>query len=937
VENNKPDSTVGAVAKASAEAWLSREAISDALDIALEVFTSGSGEVEATLSSGIFPIAEAFGADVVVVYELLTEAKPQAFGQVYRWARAAGGTTPIDKELRLAANNPAIEKWLTILNADECVNLAYGDMESAEAAIASRFDLKVLALAPVFMSGTIWGAVVFGDTHKERRFDCLPQLRSAARLIANHIVMSEKRRAAEEAFLAFRKESDSTLAIMKNILNGLDAMIYVTVPHTGEILFINENMKRHYGIESVGPGDICYKVLQEGMDDRCEFCPCHQLDKKPNKPVVWVEHSTLTKRVYRNTDCYIEWPGGSLVHLQHSVDITETMHLQESLEKMLNSMDVNIFVSDLETDEILFVNKKMQTVFTSGADVKGEKCWKAFQGESARCSYCQKGKLMQNQKELVVWEEHNLALGKVFSNIDRVIPWPDGRSVHFQQCLDITETKRAHEDLKRREQVTKALNVAALEFLAQGGGSYEDSLREGMRAIADCVDVHRIYIWKHDKTQEKGLHFDNKFEWLDGEEEHQNLALNAKGLVFDPNHLWGKEDFFQGKCIYGPISKLPPGEREAMEAYGIKSLMLMPVYSQGHFWGFVSFDDCETERYFTEDEIDILRSASFMMVNVFQSIEYIEQVNTAHRHTELMLDAMPLCSIMMNKHLEAIGCNEAAVRLFEVSSKQELMRIFRNLSPAFQPDGQSSLEKTRAFLKKAFEEGSFIFDWMHQLPDGTPLPVEITLNRVAHDDYYAVVACATDLRNIREMENNIRMLEKEAEKVYIDPLTGIFNRRYLDENLARLIKTLARSGTVITLMMIDIDFFKSFNDTYGHAEGDRCLTDVAKTLSKSLSRETDFVARYGGEEFATVLPYTDAEGAQAIAEKLLENVRGRNIPHEKNQPSGHVTISIGTVTGTPEHEQGGEDYIKQADDMLYLAKRGGRDRCMFATLKTIEH
>ncbi|MDR0443289.1 MAG: response regulator [Treponema sp.] len=117
--------------------------------------------------------------------------------------------------------------------------------------------------------------------------------------------------------------------ILENILNGLDEMIYVTVPQTGEILFINEVMKKHYNIEGDCIGQFCYKVLQKGMDDRCSFCPCHQLDKDPKSIVVWTEHSTLTNKVYRNTDNYIEWPGGQTAHLQYSVDITELNEAKE--------------------------------------------------------------------------------------------------------------------------------------------------------------------------------------------------------------------------------------------------------------------------------------------------------------------------------------------------------------------------------------------------------------------------------------------------------------------------------------------------------------------------------------------------------------------------------------------------------------------------------
>ncbi|MDR0301347.1 MAG: response regulator [Treponema sp.] len=133
--------------------------------------------------------------------------------------------------------------------------------------------------------------------------------------------------------IAQMNESQKSLDTLKNILNGIDAMIYVTIPQTGEILFINDSMKDHYKIEGDCIGKFCYKILQEGMDHKCEFCPCHRLDKEPHSTVVWEEHSTLTKRVYRNTDRYIEWHDGVIAHIQHSVDLTELITAKEMAEQ----------------------------------------------------------------------------------------------------------------------------------------------------------------------------------------------------------------------------------------------------------------------------------------------------------------------------------------------------------------------------------------------------------------------------------------------------------------------------------------------------------------------------------------------------------------------------------------------------------------------------
>ena len=180
------------------------------------------------------------------------------------------------------------------------------------------------------------------------------------------------------------------------------------------------------------------------------------------------------------------------------------------------------------------------------------------------------------------------------------------------------------------------------------------------------------------------------------------------------------------------------------------------------------------------------------------------------------------------------------------------------------------------------------------------------------------------------MENSINELKTQAEKIYVDALTGIKSRRYFEENLSRIMKSLSRSGGSLSVMMIDIDRFKEFNDTYGHGEGDVCLQIVAKSLEKSITRVDDFVARYGGEEFVVVLPNTDGSGACMIAEKILENVWSHKLPNEKSDVAEYVTVSVGVASGIVSHTQSGGEYVKKADDMLYVSKQSGRNRYTFS-------
>jgi diguanylate cyclase (GGDEF)-like protein len=223
-------------------------------------------------------------------------------------------------------------------------------------------------------------------------------------------------------------------------------------------------------------------------------------------------------------------------------------------------------------------------------------------------------------------------------------------------------------------------------------------------------------------------------------------------------------------------------------------------------------------------------------------------------------------------------------------------------------------------------------DWRPDVRAAEPIPAELTLVRFKYGDEYAVAAYTRDLRKIKKMEENIHRLETEVSKIYYDPLTGIYNRRFFDENLKRVLKTLSRSNGMLSLLMIDIDHFKEYNDTYGHSDGDNCLKIVAKALKKAITRTDDFVARYGGEEFVVVLPNTDKKGAHTIAGILLKSILDCNIPHEKNDAANSVTISIGAATGKVTRAQSGDDYIQRADEMLYKSKQSGRNTSTLGVL-----
>ncbi|HEY9855828.1 MAG TPA: diguanylate cyclase [Stenomitos sp.] len=164
-----------------------------------------------------------------------------------------------------------------------------------------------------------------------------------------------------------------------------------------------------------------------------------------------------------------------------------------------------------------------------------------------------------------------------------------------------------------------------------------------------------------------------------------------------------------------------------------------------------------------------------------------------------------------------------------------------------------------------------------------------------------------------------------------DALTGIPNRRAFDEFLARELRRGARKGHPVSLIMLDIDFFKAYNDRYGHLAGDACLVAVARAIARVAQRPGDLAARYGGEEFALVLADTPLERAEHLAAKIQQNVAALALPHAQSSCAPYVTLSMGIASLDPKPSTTAEDLIGAADRALYSAKAGGRNRFMTAS------
>jgi diguanylate cyclase (GGDEF)-like protein len=175
-------------------------------------------------------------------------------------------------------------------------------------------------------------------------------------------------------------------------------------------------------------------------------------------------------------------------------------------------------------------------------------------------------------------------------------------------------------------------------------------------------------------------------------------------------------------------------------------------------------------------------------------------------------------------------------------------------------------------------------------------------------------------RQLEQANHDLRRLS------YLDGLTGVANRRRFEEAVDLEWRRACRAGTSLSLIMIDTDFFKPFNDAYGHQRGDDCLVLIANALRYALNRPGDMVARYGGDEFMILIPGTDVEGAAEMAEAMRVRVEAMEITHESSPDGKIVTISLGVATSYPTLGFSSGELVAAADAALYRAKDEGRNR-----------
>ena len=306
-----------------------------------------------------------------------------------------------------------------------------------------------------------------------------------------------------------------------------------------------------------------------------------------------------------------------------------------------------------------------------------------------------------------------------------------------------------------RDAIINALSKTIEIFTSYSGISFDEVISTGLKPVADAAGLNRIAVYRLlDKDSGR---MGQIYVWAYG----KTVPLD-KELVKLPNvspiTRW-LEILTKGECVHGNVLDMDSEQAAFCGLFNIKSILFVPIFTHGEFWGIVTLEDHVNYRYFCEDCLDLLRSAARLCANAFIRNEMGCQIAVANEFNRATIAAMPMGFTAVDNKLKFVECNKAILDLLE-TTKEEYLNNFYNYSPKHQPNGKESKKMASHLIKKALDGKTQIFEWIHRSSHGVYIPFEITLTRVMYKGNYIVLAYQYDLQNIKEMEKAITEAEE---------------------------------------------------------------------------------------------------------------------------------------------------------------------------------
>ena len=518
---------------------------------------------------------------------------------------------------------------------------------------------------------------------------------------------------------------------------------------------------------------------------------------------------------------------------------------------------------------------------------------------------------------------------------------------------DVTAQHYHERALRRRDEILQAVAFISQRLLQIE--SWDQAVDEILAYLGQAADVSRVYIFENHKAEDGTLLTSQRYEWV------------APGITpqLDNPHLqdfpWIEGGFerwvtllSQGEPVAGLVREFPASERTALESQDIRSILVLPIFVGDQWWGLIGFDECRYERHWDESEQEALRTAANAIgvaIQRRQTEERLQKLAMVATAVTSSLDLNQVLNAIATSALQLVNATDVHIYLYDAETGTFTFgaAFWENgrRTPAAEQVRPHGLTATvartgkRIVIDDAATHPLFQDEvakrWGIKSIAGFPLlrahrvvgVLTVAFLHQPHrftDDELYVLSLLADQAAIAI--DNAQLHEEMRRQAITDGLTGLYNHRYFYERLNAELAHSVRYQHPCSLIMLDLDDFKFYNDRYGHLAGDELLRELGKLL-RSAIRHSDIAARYGGEEFALILPETNTKQALVLAQRLLNLVRNHEFAVRGWREKGKITISIG-VASYPVHAQDVDGLVQAADMALLQAKTAGKNRVCVA-------
>jgi diguanylate cyclase (GGDEF)-like protein len=536
--------------------------------------------------------------------------------------------------------------------------------------------------------------------------------------------------------------------------------------------------------------------------------------------------------------------------------------------------------------------------------------------------------------------------------------------------IEISSRKQAEASLLLRDAVLEVIAQAAQRFYT--ASDWKSQLHWLLRELGKAVKVSRVYFFENDHLSGQAEYANQIDEWC---EKCITPQINNPGLQNMPLRIgwfatWAKK-LEKNKPMSGIVREMSIQSQNELLPQEIKSLLVLPVHSDGQWVGFIGFDDCINERIWGTVEMETLQTAASLLGNAIH-----------HQQVSLELKKANEDLTQWNRTLESLNrdanlLNEFSELFQNCITEEDLYAVVRTFGNELYPHGDGALyilNNSRTKMEARATWGTLnpeeiIFEPMEcwgfrrghlhrssSQSSGMKCQHIITNDPAQNEVLYlcAPIIAQADILGVLHVRahavhptgqvellttniadhigvtlNNLRLRENLRQQSIRDSLTNLFNRRYLEETLERELRRAARYQRPLGIVMFDIDYFKRYNDTYGHQAGDQVLHSLGQFLLSHLRAE-DIACRYGGEEFVLLLIESNLKDTCQRAETIREGISKVQLTYQDRflEP---IHLS-GGIAAFPEHGITSIDLIRAADKALYAAKHQGRNQIVSADI-----